>query len=102
MDYTRTSLVNNVPCMATSEVSRRLGIVVSVKLLKEIGFEPLMEAGPGTFWRESEFNNICAALARYVAMAPLRQPLDLDKQSVVSALELWKREKGAPMSQLPG
>lgn len=54
------------PTLSTSEVSKRLGFIVSVTFLKQCGVSPLSEQHPGVFWRESDMPIICHAIAIYL------------------------------------
>lgn len=50
----------------TTDLNQRLGVYVTVALLKKLGFVPYIETKVGIYWRESDYPSICASLAAYI------------------------------------
>ena len=52
--------------MTTSEVSKLLGVIVSVELLLDIGLMAEVRTGTGTYWKRSDFPLICLRVASHI------------------------------------
>jgi hypothetical protein len=53
--------------LSTTDVSKMLGFVISVRFLKTCGVSPVEELKTGTYWRRSDFPLICSAIANRLA-----------------------------------
>lgn len=54
--------------LSTTEISRKLGFIVKVELLKSIGIVPAYTKDVGTYWKADDFDYICCKLAAYLLM----------------------------------
>lgn len=52
--------------ISTTELCRRMGIVVRVETLLRLGIMPIQMLPQGTLWYESDYEDICLALAKYL------------------------------------
>ena len=54
------------PTITTSELSRRLGVVVNADFMTDgLGIPPDIRTKTGNFWLESRFNYICYEMSQY-------------------------------------
>lgn len=63
---TGTNLFNREEVYSTAELSKKLGLGVSVSFLQECGISPLCRTSTGTFWRKSDFPIICHAISKAI------------------------------------
>lgn len=66
MRETKSSLINGVPAVTTTEVGLRIGLIVSEALLRKLGVTPLVKANTAVYWRESDMALIRGLLAVFV------------------------------------
>ena len=58
--------LNGKPTIATTELSRRLGIGINVDFMTNVlGIPPDVRTNTGCFWLESQYRFICYELSQY-------------------------------------
>ena len=53
--------------MNTGDVTRRIGLVVTSDLIKELGFKAVGQDKRATLWAQSDYPAMCKALSKWVA-----------------------------------
>ena len=59
------TLLLNTKCISTTELCKRLGLVVSVKFLMNRGAMPASMTANGVLWDENDYLEVCGLLADY-------------------------------------
>ena len=54
------------PVLPTGDVSKLLGFIVEIKLLRSLNLKPLGQTKNGTYWRVSDIPAICTALQHHL------------------------------------
>lgn len=52
--------------MNTGDVSRRIGVPVTVELLQELGFKPVGQDKRASLWNQADYPKMCAAIGDWV------------------------------------
>jgi hypothetical protein len=53
--------------MNTGDITRRVGLVVTSDLIKELGFKAVGQDKRATLWAQSDYPAMCKALSKWVA-----------------------------------
>ena len=53
--------------MNTGDITRRVGLVVTSELIKELGFKAVGQDKRATLWAQSDYPAMCKALGKWVA-----------------------------------
>ena len=68
--------------MLTSEVSARIGIVITAQLLRDIGFTPVRLDKRAVIWNANEYHKMCEALAKHISAKKLvDRPVDTGERT---------------------
>ncbi len=68
--------------MLTSEVSARIGIVITAQLLRDIGFEPVRLDKRAVIWDANQYPKMCEALAKHISAKKLvDRPVDTGERT---------------------
>lgn len=88
--------------MLTSEVSARIGIVITAQLLRDLGFEPVRLDKRAVLWAVSDYPRMCSALAEHIASkSDVPRPDNLAEKTVKKPTEK-ATSKGAQKTQAAG
>lgn len=52
--------------MNTGDISRRLGVPVTVELLEELGFKPIGKDKRASLWDQADYPKMCVAVGDYI------------------------------------
>ena len=78
--------------MNTGDITRRVGLVVTSELIKELGFKAVGQDKRATLWAQSDYPAMCKALGKWVA----------GKADVPMQPKPEKKEKGAKATKAAG
>jgi len=68
--------------MLTSEVSARIGIVITAQLLRDIGFTPVRLDKRAVIWNANEYPKMCEALGKHISAKKLvDRPVDTGERT---------------------
>ncbi len=58
--------MNTADLVSTTAIGQAMGFVITVDLLKHLGFEPVVETAVGKYWNPEEVPSMMMALGNYL------------------------------------